>query len=278
METNINYVVTHGGKSHRDDFLASAIALALGASRIKRRDPTVEELKDPTVLVLDVGGQHDESLSNFDHHHLDRSAPPTCALSLYLRALGLEVSFRRLGWLDATELLDSKGPMAYGRAMGLSSENVFKSFSPVEAAMFAAFSERLVVREERDTLGSMMRLIGERLLHEAMQLDQAIDRLRAVTTLVDVAGVAVMVTQSKDTMGSREFRKEFAPQVAVAVSWDDRGEGWTLFRYDDDPRVDFSLLVGNANMAFIHAGGFIGKTHKLLPMDEVLELVRKALK
>lgn len=289
MTIRYDYAITHGGKAHRDDFLASCIALATGARAVERRNPDADEVINPAVLILDVGGQHDPDKSNFDHHHLSRDSAPTCALTLYLRHLGLEGQFRRLGWLEPTELLDSKGPMQYGRAYGLSPENVFRTFSPVEEALLDEFSTRervlgyplhnsLTGVDFIDSLGEVMKALGKRLLDDATKLQADVERLQRQAQLVDVAGVTCMVIPSKDTNGSREFRKEFAPTVAVSISHDDRGSGWALFRYDDDPRVDFSRLEGNPAVMFAHKGGFIAKTSSLLPLDEVLDLVRASLR
>ena len=66
-------------------------------------------------------------------------------------------------------------------------------------------------------------------------------------------------------------------EIAVSISKDDRGDGWTLYRYDDDPRVDFSVLAGHPDIVFAHKGGFIAKT-KAITINEAIEIVRKALK
>lgn len=47
------------------------------------------EVEDEAVALVDIGGSHDPSLSNFDHHHFPREHEPTCALSLVLDSLNL---------------------------------------------------------------------------------------------------------------------------------------------------------------------------------------------
>ena len=61
----------------------------------------------------------------------------------------------------------------------------------------------------------------------------------------------------------------------VLVSRDNRGPGLALFRREDDPKVDFSVLEGNEAVTFAHKGGFIAKTRE---GAEWAPLVRAAIK
>ena len=69
----MKYIVVHGGRAHLDDVMACALAMCRKGpasqddgiqeilakewitTPIYRRDPTPDELADPTILVLDVG-------------------------------------------------------------------------------------------------------------------------------------------------------------------------------------------------------------------------------
>ena len=67
---SIKKIVTHSGVFHADEVFASA------ALRLFHNNPPVERvlkttpamLEDTTVAVVDIGGQHDPTLLNFDHH------------------------------------------------------------------------------------------------------------------------------------------------------------------------------------------------------------------
>lgn len=62
-------VIVHPGVFHADDVCAVAWLLIAGHDfPVERRNPTDIELADPTVMVVDVGGQYDPELLNFDHH------------------------------------------------------------------------------------------------------------------------------------------------------------------------------------------------------------------
>lgn len=68
---DIKVVVTHPGIHHADDAFAVALLyLDLGkmAFSVERRVPTPEDLADPQVAVVDVGGVFDPELHNYDHH------------------------------------------------------------------------------------------------------------------------------------------------------------------------------------------------------------------
>ena len=77
-------VIVHDGLFHADDVLSVAlIHRFLGEVEVERkRTITPEEMDDPDVWVVDVGGCHNPETSCFDHHH-DRNLPASCVLVLY---------------------------------------------------------------------------------------------------------------------------------------------------------------------------------------------------
>ena len=122
MLGKVRRIVTHGGLPHMDDIMACAIAYALGVphdATIERRNPKPGELEALTVLVLDVGGVHDPSRLDFDHHQRPRTAEPKCAFKLLSEWLGVDDEFVRLfPWYATWNLLDVAGPFATAAAMG----------------------------------------------------------------------------------------------------------------------------------------------------------------
>ena len=61
-------ILTHPGGSHKDEFLACSVLLADNPVPIIRREPGDDDLADPSIAVVDVGGSHEPGLGNFDHH------------------------------------------------------------------------------------------------------------------------------------------------------------------------------------------------------------------
>ena len=77
-------IIVHNGIFHADDIMAIVIVrsmLDIGNDvPIERTNAVSEEdLNDPEVFVLDVGGQYNTELNNFDHHQ-DSTLPSACVL------------------------------------------------------------------------------------------------------------------------------------------------------------------------------------------------------
>jgi hypothetical protein len=70
-------IMTHDGLFHADEVFAIALihVFVREIPFIRTRSSLGISLSDPTILVLDQGGQHDEAMGNFDHHHLRAEAP-----------------------------------------------------------------------------------------------------------------------------------------------------------------------------------------------------------
>ena len=275
---NYTKIVTHPGQAHRDDFVASAIALALFPSIVAlfRREPTQEELDNPETLVLDVGGQVDPEKGNFDHHQFPRDAEPVCALTLFLSHVQLLERFRLLDWVATTEIMDSKGPFELAKRLGCTPDSIFKNMSPVEGAMVEWF-EGSTMLIATDTLGVVMRGLGSRMVGYANEIYSQMEWLMANSRVIDISGVPALLMESANTKGTQKYRGHFHPELGICLSWDDRGGGWSMYRFNDDLRVDFSRLANHPAVVFAHAGGFLAKTHERLPLEEVLELARKAI-
>jgi len=58
---DITKIVTHPGGAHKDEFLACSVMIHHHSVPIFRREPTAEDIADPSVCVIDVGGEHDPS-------------------------------------------------------------------------------------------------------------------------------------------------------------------------------------------------------------------------
>ena len=116
---NIRLIVTHPGGAHKDDFLACSLLLNFWPVTVLRRDPTDEELEDPTVCVVDIGHRHEPAKMNFDHHQFSNEHPPTCSLSLALQHLKLYEDAKQFcAWLEPAEFFDCLGGRETARRIG----------------------------------------------------------------------------------------------------------------------------------------------------------------
>jgi hypothetical protein len=283
----INSIVTHPGGAHKDEFLACAVLLSKDSLPIYRREPTEADLVDETIAVLDVGGEHDPERSNFDHHQFPRDMDPTCALSLVLQHLGLYEDAREFcSWLEVAEWFDCRGPNDTAEWLGVDRETMGQLNSPLDITLLQRFAKQTEHLPE-EPLWEVMRMIGTELVGYLTSLRSRLD------FVAQHCEVWIM------TQGSSEWKVLFMPytesppdEVSGALGWhvkalgleeeilalvypDSRGEGYGMRRFNDDQRLDFSLLQEEADIRFAHARGFIAKTSSTEP-DRLKTLLKKA--
>jgi len=274
-------IITHPGMAHRDDFLSCALAIYLHPEidLILRREPSQDEVHNVDILVLDVGQKADKSMMTFDHHQLPRNADPACALSLFSEAEGIDTILDNFDWYEFTVVLDSKGPFATAKAFGWE-EFPFVALSPIENAMLALFQEETTVSSD-SVLFKIMKRIGENILVTARKFQEKLDLAKKTTTTIVRNGVVGLMnmepSEKKISSVMGKIRNDFFPEAGFSISLDDRGSGLTLYRFSDDPRVDFSKLEGHPMISFAHKGGFIAKTTEVPTTAGLTELLELAI-
>lgn len=271
-------IITHPGSSHRDEVIAIAIILGYndGPFEILRREPTREEIDDPGVYVVDVGGVHDPSRLCFDHHQ-ERGID--CAAHLVARHFGVAEQLSELyGWFDLTNRIDTTGPMATAKHLGIDVDQFMSMRSPVEAFMLRLF-ERMERVDQTSATGEFLALFGADLVDSVVEhsVRQAeLDDRASIVTLGGGVTAIVHPIMEDPSKGVAAWRKKNAPDAALSISPDDRGAGWALYRFDDHPAVDLSRLADHPQVVFAHLGGFIAKTRPM-GRDEAIELATLVL-
>jgi hypothetical protein len=258
--------------------MACAIALVTEGAplTIDRREPTEAELEDPEVLVLDVGGRHEPEKNNYDHHQFPREHEPECALTLYCRARGLHEMLSLRKWYRTTALIDSKGPYEAAKELGLP-RFPFELSSPIEAALLEAFEEETELKAPKFL--SLLMLLGKSTLDFAKRAKAEYDEALSSVKVIDIDGVVqILAWECETPKQSQAVRDDHFPAAAISISHDDRGEGWSLYRFNDHPNVDFSQLEGDPAISFAHEGGFIAKTRQRISLEELGDLCGKALR
>ncbi len=282
--SSVTSIVTHPGSSHKDEFLACSVLLAVHAVPIYRREPTQEDLQDSRCCVVDVGHQHDSALRNFDHHQFSKDHPPTCALSLVLQSLGLyEDALQFCEWLKTAEWFDCRGPMHTGQWLGVSVGVLSKLVSPIDLSLLKRFScvSRL---DAGDPLWEVMRMIGADLLDYLRHMRTRLDFIakHAEVWTLEIKGEPAKILflprteqHSEDSsMGVDRFleTRGLSDQVIGIVTPDRRGVGYGLARYRDNARLDFTRIAEHPQVHFAHARGFVAKTSSA-DVEELKELV-----
>lgn len=287
--SKIELILTHPGGAHKDEVLACSVLLALNPVPLVRREPTREELEDPSVCVIDVGFEHAPERHNFDHHQFPREHPPTCSLSLVLQFLSLyEDAVQFCDWLEPAEWFDSRGPGATAEWLGVEREIVNRLSSPIDFTLIKHFAraDRL---EPGDPLWEFMRMIGEDLLVYLRSMHERIEFIRLHAERWELklpSGESAEVLfmprtepmPSEPSFGLGRYVESLpeGEKIVALVYPDRRGSGYALARFNDDPRLDFAGIEKEPDVHFAHARGFIAKTSATEP-DRLQALLRRAV-
>jgi hypothetical protein len=268
----LHTIVTHPGGAHKDDLLAVCVLAAMHGCPIVRREPTAEELDDPDVAVVDIGGVHDPAHSNFDHHHFPREHAPTCALSLVLEHLGLyQDALKFCDWLETAEWFDSRGPKKTGEWLQVPRRAISRLNSPIDITLLRRFAQATRI-EPTDPLYAFMKMVGEDLLEFLRVARERLDLVAAhvqrwtiecgddrVEALFLPRADAV-ADEPSALLGSYIRAQGLDDVIAAIIYPDRRGEGFGIGRYEDHPGLDFSRVEDEPDVHFAHKSGFMCKT------------------
>jgi len=281
----VRTILTHPGGAHKDDLLGACVLMSIHGAPVVRREPSPEELDDPSVAVVDVGGRHEPERLNFDHHHFPREHAPTCALSLVLDHLGLYEDARKLcDWLEPAEWFDSRGPVKTAAHLGVPRRAVSQLLSPVDVTLLRRFA-KVDHLEPGETLYEFMRMVGTDLLDYLNDSRRRITEVEARVQQWSVStddGVAAAVFLPRtepivdEPSGSLTmFVRTRGLEVAALVYPDRRGSGYGIARYEDHPRLDFSRVADEPDVGFAHKSGFMCKTTATTP-ERLQAIIRAA--
>lgn len=287
-------IIVHPGKSHVDEIIATA--LALGAKEggydlftskgiVFRRDPTQEELDDPSVLVLDVGGQLDPERLNFDHHQLD-PADCKCAYALLAEHLGVADGLAGLySWYNTWSAIDSVGPFKWADANNIKWGVAVRLLNPLMDMVHAEFERATGDRAVGYPLEDWLATLGKDLLASVEEYDAFVKEVGKHPSIYQLDGLWVLDLAWAPSGHAQKYapaictsieRSDDSIDIAVVVSPDDRGEGLSFFRRKDNPALDFHQCEGQDYCLFAHRGGFVLKTKKKVNPTMYLFILRDA--
>jgi len=269
---SIASILTHHGSSHKDEFLACCILLALHPVPIFRREPSPEDLSAADCCVVDVGHQHDPERHNFDHHQLPKDHPPTCSLSLVLQHLGLyEDALQFCEWLKPAEWFDCRGPLSTAKWLDVSPGVLNKLMSPVDITLLKRFASASRL-DPGQPLWEVMKMVGEDLLEYLKELRNRLTFIgehASIWTLNLASGPAKFLFLPRtdplpedSSMGVDRYveMKGWSQELVGTVTPDRRSGGYGLSRYRDNNRLDFTQIAEHPVVHFAHARGFVAKT------------------
>ncbi|MCH2108565.1 MAG: MYG1 family protein [Polyangiaceae bacterium] len=281
-------IITHPGGAHKDDFLACCVLAAVSGAEIRRRVPTSEEVQNPLIATVDIGGSSEASLLNFDHHHFSRDHAPTCALSLVLKAYGLyDLARKHCDWLETAEWFDSRGPHKTAAWLGVERDVVARLNSPIDITLLRRFA-KLQELTPGETLYEVMRWIGDDLLTFLKSVSESLTQLEKVVERFQVerdgrSWGAVLLPRTgtagdepSSSLGRWIREKGLEHEIAFLAYPDRRGTGYGLARYQDHVDVDFSQVSEEKDVHFAHVSGFVCKT-SATEIPRLKELMAQAL-
>ena len=282
----IQLIVTHPGGAHKDDFLACGLLAHLHNAPIQRRDPTDEDLANPSICVVDIGGVHDPELNNFDHHQFPRDAPPLCALSLVLQSIGLyEDALSFCAWLRPAEWLDTLGPNETAKLMGIPRTAFGELNSPLDISLLNRFANQSELKPG-NPIYQLMCMVGEDIVNYLRSLRKRLDYLKKHaqywTLERDCEPIQALFLEKSDAIADNPSFGIYAfiesegkeNEIQALVYPDRRGDGYGLTRYADSQRLDFSQIESLVEVRFAHKRGFVAKVSTTDParLKELLEL------
>lgn len=281
-------IVTHPGGAHKDDFLACSLLAHLHSVPIQRREPTDEDLANPLICVVDVGGVHEAERNNFDHHQFPRDAPPLCALSLVLQSMGLyDDALLFCAWLRPAEWLDTLGPNETAKLMGIPRKALGELNSPLDITLLNRFAKHTELSPE-NPLYQVMRMVGEDIVNYLKSLRERLDYLKehAQYWLIETEGepIQALFLEKSDAISDDPSFGVYAfidsegkgDEIHAVVCHDRRGDGYGLTRYNDSQRLDFSQIESHEEVRFAHKRGFVAKVSTTDP-TRLKELLRSAV-
>lgn len=279
--TQTKLLVTHPGKGHTDDLLATAILLATRPDlTVERREPTAQDLNDPQVLVYDVGGEYSPHRGNFDHHQMPADNT-LCAFSLILEALGIrQKGLQYWPWLNTMEVMDTQGPKGVGKLLGINyATQGYPLASPIENIILFMWGHKTRL-EPGDDLHYLLLNIGTYLRISIHEIEARIKLLQDRIEFFELGEhKGVFLNLERERIPSRYidlFWKNHGKEPLVSISEDERGDGHAL--YSRDPSVlNFNPLKNHQAIKFVTTGGYLAKTHAPISKEEAIAFARTAL-
>jgi len=261
-------ILTHPGSAHKDEFLACCLLLAVHEAPVLRREPTPADLNNPSMAVVDVGGEDNAARGNFDHHQFPKDHPPVCSLSLVLMDLGLYDEARKYcDWLEVAEWFDTRGPVETAAWLGVERELLAKLNSTVDLTLLRRFAGMSEIRPG-EPMWEVMRWVGADLIGYLRSLREKLNEIARLSEIWEMDDFRVLFLPraenfSEDASAGLARYAAGLPEekrVIAMVYPDRRGGGFALSRYNDDLGMDFTRISAEGDVHFAHARGFVAKT------------------
>jgi len=264
-------IINHPGRVHLDEIIADGIVLArTGIQDIKRRRATEDELKDPSVWVIDTGGEHTPGKHNFDHHQLD-DKEHLSSFRLVAQYFGLdEILAEYYDWYLTCAMVDCRGLGDVAAMLGTDQTILHRIADPITHIIISLFSEDPNKVAEALMVGGMtiLRDINKYKKRRALFVEHA--------QVLQFGNSYCMFFPSDveyATFGVAQYKRAILPHVACSITRDASTEAWSIFKFGNDKSFDFKRLRKHKDVAYIAPTGFMVKTRILLSLKQLQDLL-----
>lgn len=244
----VRRLITHDGRFHADEVLATAVLSALfpEAEVVRTRDPELIRSDAPSDLIYDVGGVHDPVLGRFDHHqpgaptrpdgdpysafglvwarygaeYLDRSRVDPALITVVLEAVDRSL-VRGVDLLDNGHL----DPAGLGAAAGLTLPMLIEDLNP-------PFDEPSPVRE-RAAFSAAVRLAGDLLTHRALSAEADLRAEREVRGAIEASWGEPVLELDRGAPFRRAISETRADHILLVAH--PRKTDWVISTVSDPP-------------------------------------------
>ena len=265
-------IVTHPGSAHQDEFLACSVLLSENKVPIIRREPTNEDLADPRIAVVDVGGEHRPENNNFDHHQFPKSQEPACALSLVLQHLDLYEDARKFcPWLEIVEWFDCRGPDKTAQFLETDRDVLVRLNSPINSILIRRFASQ-AEHKPGELIWEIMYVLGKDLVSYLRNYREKIHFIETHAEIWELENNGThfkvlfmprtnpLQEEVSSGLFSHVSKLGLEEEILALIYPDSRGKGYGLRRFKDTNEIDFRKLESEVDVHFTHTQGFIAKT------------------
>lgn len=262
-------IITHAGQAHLDEVIAISLLLTKIEGEdveIKReRKVTKKELNDRKIFVVDIGGEFQPELNNYDHHN--NVMKDYCSYYLVGKYfLNLPDASDLLSWWDIRSALDTDAT-TFAKSLKIPTRDLLNiTTSPIDQFFTKLFETN------PNMLLPALREFGYFILKD---LERARNSYYSILTNYKVLtygeneGIDIKdsSTRSLDT-----FIQKLYTHPDFVLMDDNRGNGKAVLRVNDN-LYDFSRVSKDNRVLFAHSAGFIMKLREGVSVEEITDLL-----
>ena len=248
-------IITHDGRGHQDDFLATCVCIFKLNAPAYRLKILEEHLQSPNFWVLDQGRKFEPELHNFDHHQIEQEI---CAFTMVLDHF-YKVDYREfMPQLKFIEIFDSYGPKKAAEFAGIKEENLEFIASPIYLSMIKAFSK--IEGEIKDPFYSIMKEIGQDICLKIENTESLLNCLN-LSRYFEFEEIKILDTTlcsppegfKHDALPTKLYCKKHKLEPEIILTIDSRQNGYRMVSVN----TDSFKFVPNEKSYFTHNSGFL---------------------